>query len=226
MKTARSRTTRVKRANGEAGLSSLLPYIAVVSLDVQRRDRLAKRLQSCAAEVEVAASAAQAGHQRAKDLPMLILFAPFGSFAKNLVSLEAEFLSLYRLISPEVAVAALTTISPSLVLEIAHALGMPVIVDHPDLNLCRAVRDIVNQPRRASSIDSRAHAERRLSRREAAILVSLRAGLSLKQVAHNLGISPNTVSTYKSRVMAKLNRENNAQLLSESVHADGALRRE
>ena len=52
-----------------------------------------------------------------------------------------------------------------------------------------------------------------LTPREQAVLIGLKAGLSQKEIAINLGISPNTVSTYKVRLMEKLEYQNNAQLL-------------
>ena len=55
--------------------------------------------------------------------------------------------------------------------------------------------------------------QKRLTPREQAVLIGLKAGLSLKEIAVNLHISPNTASTYKVRLMEKLNYRNNAQLM-------------
>lgn len=198
--------------------------IVVVSLDEARRHAAATRLHRCASSVEEIATAVQWSHRPAVDAPTLLLFTPCPTI-KNFAALETEFLALYRLISSKVAIATLTLRTSSIVNEVALALGIPLIFDREGLNLCEALRRVMNMPRRETAIAAHAHAEKRLSRREAAILVSLRAGLSLKEVAHNLGISANTASTYKSRIMAKLHIQSNAQLLSESSGADVESRR-
>jgi DNA-binding NarL/FixJ family response regulator len=51
-----------------------------------------------------------------------------------------------------------------------------------------------------------------LTPREQSVLIGLRAGMPLKEIAANLGISPNTASTYKTRLMEKLGYETNAAL--------------
>ena len=42
-------------------------------------------------------------------------------------------------------------------------------------------------------------------------------GRPLKYIAHELSISPKTVSTYKSRIMAKLNIDNNTELVIQGM---------
>ena len=51
-----------------------------------------------------------------------------------------------------------------------------------------------------------------LSDREYYVFNRLAAGIPNKQIATELGLSPKTISTYKSRILEKLNLETNAQL--------------
>ncbi len=57
----------------------------------------------------------------------------------------------------------------------------------------------------------------RLTRRELEILVQLARGLSIKQCAQLLGISPNTVDNHKSRLMGKLGVHKSADLVRLAV---------
>lgn len=51
-----------------------------------------------------------------------------------------------------------------------------------------------------------------LSDREYQVLCGLARGQSISSMAEALGLSPNTVSTYRARIMVKLNLESNADL--------------
>jgi len=53
----------------------------------------------------------------------------------------------------------------------------------------------------------------RLSAKEGEVLVGILKGKSLKVIAAEMKVSAKTVSTYKSRIMAKLNVDTNAQLV-------------
>lgn len=193
-----------------------LPQRAIiVSRDAERRTRLSDRLSSCVPHVEIIDSASQINSRSPVKIKRFILFAPYSTFVNDLAALEAEVLSLFRIQSAETAVSALTLKPGSLVALLSRALGLSSLIDSNSLNLCNAMQKIWALPRRAHSIEPHAHEEKRLTDREAAILIALRAGLSLKEIAKNLQISPNTVSTYKTRIMAKLHRESNADLLSD-----------
>lgn len=52
-----------------------------------------------------------------------------------------------------------------------------------------------------------------LSAREAEVLRLLAAGLSLKEIASRLGVSPKTVSSFRSRVLEKMGARTNADLI-------------
>jgi two-component system invasion response regulator UvrY len=56
-------------------------------------------------------------------------------------------------------------------------------------------------------------AHERLSARELEVLRLLAGGLSLKEIAARLGVSPKTVSTFRARVLEKLGARTNADLI-------------
>ena len=47
----------------------------------------------------------------------------------------------------------------------------------------------------------------RLSQRESQVLLKMKDGLMIKQIAFDLNLSPKTVSTYKQRILEKLKIE-------------------
>jgi RNA polymerase sigma factor (sigma-70 family) len=53
----------------------------------------------------------------------------------------------------------------------------------------------------------------KLSKREKEVFLLLGEGKTLKEISYLINISPNTVSTYKSRIFFKLDIENHTQLL-------------
>ena len=57
----------------------------------------------------------------------------------------------------------------------------------------------------------------RLSKREFRVLVLSAAGLSLKEIGHDLGINDKTVSTYRTRMMAKLHLDSIADLVRYAI---------
>jgi DNA-binding NarL/FixJ family response regulator len=56
-----------------------------------------------------------------------------------------------------------------------------------------------------------------LSPTERKVMRLILQGRPLKYIAHELSVSPKTVSTYKSRIMAKLNIDNNTELLIQGM---------
>lgn len=63
--------------------------------------------------------------------------------------------------------------------------------------------------------------QEQLTDREAQVLQMLHVGKTVTGIAHELALSPKTVSTHKIRIMQKLNCHNNAELLRYST--DGAM---
>jgi two-component system, NarL family, invasion response regulator UvrY len=56
-----------------------------------------------------------------------------------------------------------------------------------------------------------------LSDREYRVMWLLASGKSIKQIARELSLSPNTVSTYRARILKKLNVESNAALVRYAI---------
>lgn len=61
---------------------------------------------------------------------------------------------------------------------------------------------------------------RSLSDREYQFLVKLAGGSSLKEIAEELALSPKTVSTYRARVLEKMNLRTNAELIRYALDHD------
>lgn len=56
-----------------------------------------------------------------------------------------------------------------------------------------------------------------LSERELEVLLGLAKGLSVTEIAGTLSISPNTISTYRARILLKMNMKTNADLISYAI---------
>ena len=65
--------------------------------------------------------------------------------------------------------------------------------------------------------DHNKHLHEYLSDREFNVLKMLAAGRSVSEIAESLFLSVTTVSTYRSRIMAKMNLKNNAELTLYSI---------
>jgi two-component system invasion response regulator UvrY len=59
-----------------------------------------------------------------------------------------------------------------------------------------------------------------LTERERRVLKSLAAGQGLKQIAHEMGLSPSTVATYRGRALAKLKLKTTADLILYAMEND------
>ena len=126
------------------------------------------------------------------------------SYAHELISL----LALQRLGFP-VAVICMSTEQP--IIQTAEVLNLYKLLYDAQESLHDQISNIAigkRTPRR--TVRQR---ENSLTPREQSVLIGLRAGLSIKEVASNLKISANTVSTYKARIMQKRGYRRNADLL-------------
>jgi len=96
--------------------------------------------------------------------------------------------------------------------------------------LAKAVRSVMNHQTYVSSDMAPKLADRfrsrkpsvsldLLSEREFEVLTALSQGLSVKETAHQLGVSEKTVTTYRSRIMEKLNISNRAELIRLAIEA-------
>ena len=97
---------------------------------------------------------------------------------------------------------------------IAKALGIPTLIFESEDTLQNALQAIRIPRGGLDSEPAGKRAKNELTHRERSVLVALRAGLSIKEIALNLGLSPNTISTYKVRLMQKLHYSSNAELYS------------
>jgi len=92
-------------------------------------------------------------------------------------------------------------------------------------DLCRRIRSALDWHRQ--SLDDRARqAEIRarhalLSRREKDVMQEMVRGLSTKEIAGGLGLSPRTVEIYRSRVLAKMQARSVAELVRSSLAIAG-----
>ena len=102
--------------------------------------------------------------------------------------------------------------------------------DHSPEELAEAIRKVARGGRYISSVlaerlafDLEGQEEplhRSLSDREYQFLVKLAGGGSLKQIAEELALSPKTVSTYRARVLEKMNLSTNAELIRYAIDHD------
>ena len=68
--------------------------------------------------------------------------------------------------------------------------------------------------------EARVRPHEALSDREFQVMTGLAAGLSAKQIAARLAVSPKTVATYRARVLAKLDLETTAEIIRYAVEND------
>jgi DNA-binding NarL/FixJ family response regulator len=132
--------------------------------------------------------------------------------AKNLATFSQDLIALRDVTSHGTAVAIICMSTEEGLIQSAKALRVSVILYDAVESLpmqMRAISDTLGKPGLKHPSSHRNH----LTPREQAVLIGLKAGLSLKEIAANLDISPNTASTYKVRLMEKLGYQNNAQLL-------------
>ncbi len=59
-----------------------------------------------------------------------------------------------------------------------------------------------------------------LSERELAVMMKLVEGMSITEIASELAVSPNTVSTYRSRILQKMDLKTNADMIFYAVKND------
>jgi RNA polymerase sigma factor (sigma-70 family) len=93
-----------------------------------------------------------------------------------------------------------------------------------DTDLCAAIeRGMLRETRRTEAAKAGAAVESRLSKltqREREVLALVGQGLHAKEIAASLEISPRTVEVHKSRLMAKLDARNVAELVRFALAAE------
>jgi DNA-binding NarL/FixJ family response regulator len=156
------------------------------------------------------------------DVLLLDVSMPGASFADTLQLLREEYPSVKVLVlsvhpEDQFAIRALR----------AGASGY-VTKDHSPTELLDAVRRVYNGgryvsttlgDRLASFVDPRfgGMPHERLSDREFEVLRSLGTGLSVKEAAHELNLSPKTVSTYRARLLEKMGLSGTADIVRYSA---------
>ena len=63
------------------------------------------------------------------------------------------------------------------------------------------------------------HAIAALSKREFEVYTLLTMGITYKEIAERLNVHPKTISTYRMRILEKLELSNNTQLIQHALHA-------
>lgn len=66
-------------------------------------------------------------------------------------------------------------------------------------------------------LDSEGPLHKTLSNRELEVMIRLSKGQQIKDIAHDLSLSEKTVSTYRSRILEKMNMQSNAALVKYSL---------
>ena len=123
---------------------------------------------------------------------------------------RAELVAVYALHHSFMKASVLCMSTEEAVTQAAKALGVPILFYDAVADLGAQIRALASgqPPFVRQTADHRA-----LTPREESVLIGLKAGIPLKEIAANLGVSTKTVSTYKVRLMQKLGYETNADLL-------------
>ncbi len=69
----------------------------------------------------------------------------------------------------------------------------------------------------ANFVEWKDYPERKLSNREYQVLFMIASGKSAREIADNLSLSEKTISTYRNRVLKKLNLKNNAEIIYYAI---------
>jgi len=185
----------------------------VISRDSVRRDAASQRLRALGYRVQ--------GHESADAIRKNLgatgdtagLLAVYVPPPVVLELHRAEMIALSGLHRTFMKASILCMSTEESLVQAARALGVPTLFYDAVADLAAQISALSPKyPRTAT----KATARNALTSREESVLTALKAGLSVKEIAVNLGISPNTVSTYKVRLMQKLGYVSNAELLRGS----------
>lgn len=120
-----------------------------------------------------------------------------------------------RMTNPHVVSVLITTFAEPAIVQAARAAGARGYVSKetdPE-SLARQLRDIVANP----DIDRLPHVDvPRLTPRESEVLPLLAQGYSNKEIAKNLGVSPDTVKDHLARLYAKLDAGDRTEAVSRA----------
>lgn len=188
-----------------------MKHLHVISPDPLRRNAAKKRLAPAALSMQSYQSVEQASRTLSTldaGRPHLVVYVPP---PKPIEQFSHDLISLLPLRGLGFSVAIICMSTEDALIQSADV-----------LQISKLFYDVKEQlPAQIERVSSGTNSKRGwkvakkspLTPRERSVLVGLQAGLSLKEVAANLAISANTVSTYKVRIMQKLGYKNNAELL-------------
>jgi DNA-binding NarL/FixJ family response regulator len=186
-------------------------HLHVISPDLVRREACAKRLESRALSIEtypslVSFRRALNSLERSK-LHHVIYVPP----PAQIPTFSQDLIKLREISSSGFPASIICMSTEEGLIQSAKVLGLSVI-------LYDAAEDLASQLRAIGasfkhSLSRTSQEQKRLTPREQSVLIGLKAGIPLKEIAANLGISPNTASTYRARLLEKLGYETNAALL-------------
>lgn len=185
-------------------------HLHVVSPDPLRRAAVAKRLKPHARSIESYESLADLRRALATLDASRTHLVVYGPPSAKLATFSQDLIALREFASRGISASIICMSTEEGLIQSAKALRLGVILYDAAESLAtqlRATEALIGpRPKKFSE-------RKTLTPREQAVLIGLKAGIPLKEIAANLGISPNTVSTYKVRLMEKLEYQNNAQML-------------
>lgn len=139
--------------------------------------------------------------------PHLVIYVPP---PKPLESYEDDLISICAMSSKQIFVSVICMSTEEALTQTCDVLKIPKLLYDSKEHLKDQIRHITNH--RYSPYDRTVSKSMELTAREQSVLIGLRAGLPIKEIAFNLGVSANTISTYKLRIMRKRGYLNNADL--------------
>jgi len=185
----------------------------VISRDSVRRDAASKRFRALGYPVQCHESADAIRKNLGATGDTAGLLAVYVPPPVALELHRAELIAVSGLHRTFVKASILCMSTEEPLIQAARALGIPTLFYDAVADLAAQIFALSSKSPRAVS---KATARNALTPREESVLTGLKAGLSIKEIAVNLDISPNTVSTYKVRLMQKLGHVTNAELLRGS----------
>jgi DNA-binding NarL/FixJ family response regulator len=171
------------------------------------------------------AASAQEAMQRVKEQDFDVALVDIAMQGKN----GLELLRMLRAEKPKLAVLMLSTYSEEVYAVRAFKLGASgyLTKDSPTEVLVAAIRKAASggkyvtpslMEKLADTLGGKgASSHEELSNRELEVLKMLAAGESLVKIAEVLHLSPNTVTTYRTRILEKMGMASNAELTRYAI---------
>ena len=184
--------------------------VGLISADAVRRRAVGERLRPLGFSVRAFSTVAALRTSIKRPVVGKSIFAlyvppplPIQGYVDELIALRSLKVYGFR-----AAVVCMSTEEP--LIQSTKVLDLPTIFYDSAVDLGTQIRSQLSGKALAKETRGTSH---ELTPREQSVLTGLKAGLSLKEISANLGISPNTTSTYKARLMQKLGYTNNSQII-------------